>query len=147
MNIFGMFKWIFCFMFNQPVKASCGHEVSAYAEIEVETLDGLCTIRRANVPWRECLDCAKEKLRICPWCGEIIFPGMPITTYQWRRLQPLHKNAEKLNEHGSVLGCAKCADTVADICGSWNGKGVDRFESALERAVRTGQATSAEYEF
>lgn len=126
-------------------KCECGHKPKVMkANIEAYGQKRFVRIMRHNLFHRSpfCLECYKEHVIKCPWCGGAIFPGDYVTLY------PAPKNFKVPD--GSVVysynplrivGCQSrdCADSGADYCGRWNGHGVDCFESALEECMRTGQ--------
>lgn len=91
-----------------------------------------------------CLDCVSKMSITCPWCGRPICVGDYVTLYT--PSDPNFKIPEGAVVYSEnplqLVGCQRrdCADSGADYCGTWDVPGkVERFPSALERAMMTGE--------
>ena len=127
-------------------KCKCGHKPKVMeANIEAYGQKHFVRIKRHNLFRRSpfCLECLKERVIKCPWCGGAIFPGDYVTLYTPK--DPQFKIPDGCVVYSSsplrLVGCQarSCADSGADYCGRWNGHDVECFESALEECMRTGQ--------
>ena len=122
--------------------AQCGHETKLKGKITAygQSSKMKMNFDTNNIPY--CLDCIEKMTIKCPWCGGPIFVGEYVTLYS-----PNDPNFQVPDgcviysqEPLILVGCQSrsCADSGADYCGIWTPPGVvERFESALEKSLRT----------
>ena len=129
----------------KTIRCECGHVSKVEKEIHVG--DKKETIRIAHRLFKKppyCLKCIEDMTIVCPWCGELIFPGDYVTLYTPTdpKFKIPHGAVVYSQEPLKLVGCQRrnCAQSGADYCGTWEAPGeVRRFQSALERVLETGE--------
>jgi len=129
----------------REIMCGCGHHSKLKKKFKIG--GEKVTFRINYKPDKEfqyCLDCVSKMSITCPWCGRPILVGDYVTLYT--PTDPNFKIPEGAVVYSEnplqLVGCQRrdCADSGADYCGTWDVPGkVERFSSALERAMMTGE--------
>lgn len=94
----------------------CGHKTKLMGKIEVFGETFICSFHKNNLGY--CCKCLSDMAIPCARCKGPILESHPITLYRKTSQTPEWAVSYK-KDVSSVIGCARCADTIADIVGYW----------------------------
>jgi hypothetical protein len=115
----------------RKVKAvHCGHKTYLSGEIRVFGQARVFNLPIIGGQPGFCLDCYQKMAIQCPWCGQMILPGDPITLYKPEEKPTLLTFPEQSKIFSLIptrlIGCGQkgCCESKTDIVGCMSTRGI-----------------------